>query len=170
MEKQAPVLACFFNLATAMEQIHLPVGTPLTYIKELIWDKSLQQDRFFAWADAKLVDQVVQSAAQRQFSPEAATSLFHTGATRSYKQIQFGEANVQLTFHENDKRTIDGIECVVVEPDIDYYRDLGAHAIFEVATNSITHSLTDPRQVYVLHWIAGRRAGVPNFEPPYFLE
>jgi hypothetical protein len=30
-----------------------------------------------------------------------------------------GEANVQLTFHGNNKRTIDGIDCVYVEPDID---------------------------------------------------
>jgi hypothetical protein len=30
--------------------------------------------------------------------------------------------------------------------------------------------LTDPRQVYMLRWIAGRRAGMPNFEPPYVLE
>jgi hypothetical protein len=59
---------------------------------------------------------------------------------------------------------------VVVEPDIDYYKDPLAHAIFEIMTNAVTHSLTDPRQVYMLRWIAGRRAGMPNFEPPYVLE
>jgi hypothetical protein len=36
--------------------------------------------------------------------------------------------------------------------------------------NKLTDSLTDPQQVYVLRWIAGRHAGVPNFEPPYTLE
>jgi hypothetical protein len=96
--------------------------------------------------------------------------VFHPGATRSWKQVQFGEANVQLTFHEKQESTIDGVDRVVVEPDIDYYKDLLAHAIFEVITNAVTHSLTDPRQVYMLRWIAGRRAGVPNFEPPYLLE
>jgi hypothetical protein len=170
MENRPAALACYFNLVTAMSQVQLPVKTPLEYIQELIWDDTLQQDRFFAWAHPNLIDQVVQAAAHGQFSPETGTAIFHSGATRSWKQIQFGEANVQLTFHENDKKTIDGIDCVKVEPDIDYYRDLGAHALLEVTPNGLTHSLTDPREVYVLRWMAGRRAGVPNFEPPYTLE
>jgi hypothetical protein len=62
---------------------------------------------------------------------------------------------------------IDGVDCVMVEPDIDYYKDLGAHAIFEVISNALTHSLTDPAQVYVLRWIAGRTAGIPEFAPMY---
>jgi hypothetical protein len=138
-------------------------------MRELIWDE-MQQDRFFAWADPVLIDQVIQAAAHGVFSPEPGTAIFHPGATRSWKQIQFGEANVQLTFHENDKKTIDGVDCVMLEPDIDYYKDLLAHAILEVTPNSLTHSITDPRQVYVLRWMAGRHAGVPNFEPPYTLE
>ena len=170
MENKPDVLACYFNLVTAMSQIQLPVKTPLDYIKELIWDSTMAQDRFFAWADPAVIDQVIQATAQHQFSPEVGTALFHSGATRSWKQIQFGEANVQLTFHENDKKTINGVNCVMIEPDIDYYKDLAAHALLEVATNALTHSLTDPRQVYVLRWIAGRHAGVPNFEPPYTLE
>ena len=103
------------------------------------------------------------------FVPEPGTAAFHPGATRSYKQIQFGEANVQLTFHEDDLRTIGGVECIKVEPDIDYFKDLLAHALLEVVVNSVTKSLTDPRQVYVLRWMAGRHAGVPNFNPPYAL-
>lgn len=170
MEDRPAVLACFFNLVTAMSQIHLPDGTPLDYIRELIWDDTMQQDRFFAWADPKMVTQVAAAAAEGEFEPEVGTAIFHAGATKSWKQVQFGEANVQLTFHENNKKTIGGLDCIMVEPDIDYYKDLGAHAILEVAANALTHSLTDPRQVYVLRWIAGRHAGVPNFEPPYFLE
>jgi hypothetical protein len=169
LENRPQVLACYFNLATAMAQIHLPVKTPLFYMRELLWDR-MQPDRFFAWAEPALIDQVMQAAAQGQFSPEVGTALFHAGATRSWKQIQFGEANVQLTFHENERKTINGAECVLVEPDIDYYKDLGAHALLEVAINTLTQSLTDPRQVYVLRWIAGRRAGIANFEPPYTLE
>ncbi|HJT90057.1 MAG TPA: carboxypeptidase-like regulatory domain-containing protein [Bryobacteraceae bacterium] len=170
METRPDVLACYFNLVTAMSQIQLPVQTPLDYIRELIWDDTMQQDRFFAWADPALIDQVIQAAAQGEFSPEVGTALFHSGATRSWKQIQFGEANVQLTFHENNRKTIHGVECVMVEPDIDYYKDLAAHALLEVITNAVTHSLSDPRQVYVLRWIAGRHAGIPNFEPPYTIE
>jgi hypothetical protein len=170
METRPEALACFFNLATAMSQIHLPLKTPLDYIEELIWDQTMAGDRFFAWADPDLVDQVAQAASQGEFSPEPGTAAFHKGATRSWKQIRFGEANVQLTFHENNKKRVGGKQCILVEPDIDYFKDALAHAILEVAVNTLTHSLTDPRQVYALRWMAGRHAGVPNFEPPYTLE
>jgi hypothetical protein len=33
--------------------------------------------------------------------------------------------------------------------------------------NAITHGLTDPKKAYVLRWIAGRHAGVPEVAPPY---
>jgi hypothetical protein len=169
--KQHPAtLAALFNIATAMDQIHLPQGTPLDYLIELIWDDSMQQDRFFAYGNKALIEQVKLAAAQGEFAPEPGAGFFHPGATLSYKQVQFGEANVQLTFHENDTRTIDGIACVKVEPDIDYYKDLGAHALLEVVPSSITGGLTDPEQVYVLRWIAGQHAGVPEFDPPYTIE
>jgi len=167
LENRAPVLACFFNLVTAMSHIQLPSGTPLDYFREPIWDGTMQADRFFAWAARPLVEQVRRAAAQGLFAPEPGTALFHEGATCSFKQVQFGEANVQLTFHENDTNTIAGEECIKVEPDIDYYKDLGAHALLEVIANKVTGAVTDPRQVYVLRWIAGRHAGVPEFDPPY---
>jgi len=170
MDTKDKVLASYFNLVTAMSQIQLPVKTPLDYIKELIWDNTMAQDRFFAWADPAVIDQIILATAHGQFAPEIGTAAFHSGATRSWKQIQFGEANVQLTFHENDRKPINGLNCVMIEPDIDYYRDLAAHALLEVVANKLTGSLTDPRQVYVLRWIAGRHAGVPNFEPPYTIE
>jgi hypothetical protein len=107
------------------------------------------------------------AAAQGLFALEVGTGFFHKGATASWKQIQFGEANVQLTFHENDQASIDGVSCIVVEPDIDYYKDLGAHALLEMVSNAITGGLINPEMVYVLRWIAGRHAGVPEFNPPY---
>jgi hypothetical protein len=170
MEIRPAVLACYFNLVTAMSQVQLGVKTSLDYIRELIWDNTMLQDRFYGWAHPALIDQVILAAAQGQFSPEVGTAAFHPGATRSWKQIQFGEANVQLTFHEEDRKTIDGVDYVMIEPNMGYYKDLVAHALIEVITNKLTNSLTDPRQVYVLRWIAGRHAGVPNFEPPYLLE
>ena len=169
MENRPPALACLLNITTAMEQVHLPSGTPLDYFQELIWDETMAQDRFFGWADVRLVDQVRAAAQQGQFAPEPGTSLFHPGATSSFKQIQFGEANVQITFHEDDRRNIGGIDCVKVEPDVDYYKDLGAHALLEVLKNTVTGGLTDPRAVYVLRWIAGRRAGIPEFDPLYVI-
>ena len=174
MEEKQPSLACFWNLMTALAGIHLPQGTPVNYLKELIWQDmpgdelfAPAQDRFYAWADKKLVDQVTTAAQQGELAPEINPSFFHKGATSRYKQIQFGEANVQLTFHEKNVRNIDGVNCVAVEPDIDYFKDLGAHALLEVLPNFLSGGLTDPKIVYVLRWIAGRHAGVPDFNPPY---
>ncbi len=169
MENRPASLASFFNLATAMSAINLPVGCPLDYIKEVIWDDSFAQDRFFGWADPKLIAQVRLATQQGEFAPEPDPWLFHKGASSSWKQVQFGEANVQLTFHEGEKRNIDGVDCVKIEPDIDYYKDLGAHFLLEVVINGVSHTLTDPKQVYVLRWMAGRHAGVAEFNPPYMI-
>jgi hypothetical protein len=171
MENTEETLACILNLCEAMSQIVLSQGTPLDYIKQLRWDAPFTpaQDRFFAWCDPLLIDQVKIGAAAHQFAVENNPGLFHPGATSSWKQIEFGEANVQLTFHEGDKQTIGDVECIMVEPDIDYFRDLGAHAIFEVIPNDITHSLTNPVEVYVLRWIAGQTAGIPEFDPRYVI-
>ena len=168
VEQEKP-LASLLNLGKAMSQIPLAQGTPLSYIKQLRFDPPFApaQDRFFAWCDVALIDQVKIAAAKGQFAVETDPGLLHRGATSSWKQIQFGEANVQLTFHEGDKRTIDGVECVTVEPDIDYYKDPLAHVLLEVVPNALTHTLTDPAEVYVLRWIAGQQAGVPAFDPLY---
>ncbi len=157
--------ACLLNLATAMSQLFLANGTPLDYFRGIEWT-TLAPDRFFGYVVPELVSEV-KACVPRVFAPEIDPSFFHGDATSSFKEIRFGEANVQLTFHENDKKTLNGEECVRVEPDIDYYKDLGAHAIMEVLYNQITNSLTDPSQVYVLRWIAGKEAGVPEFDPPY---
>ena len=69
MEQHPTSLACFFNLTTAMAGIHLPQGTPLSYLREVIWDSSFAQDRFFAYAQIEIVDQVQRSAAERIFAP-----------------------------------------------------------------------------------------------------
>lgn len=49
--------------------------------------------------------------------------------------------------NQNDTKTIDGVECIKVEPDIDYYKDIGAHTLLEVIPNAATHGLTDPKKV-----------------------
>lgn len=167
MEQRPESMAALLNIMTALSEINLPSSAPLDHFKELVWDDSMQRDRFFGYADRALLDQVKRAAKQGEFQQELGAAIFHPGATDSYKQIQFGEANVQLSFHEGDARQIDGVDCVRVEPDIDYYKDLGAHALLEVVANGITGGLTDPKQVYVLRWMAGRHAGVPDFDPPY---
>jgi hypothetical protein len=169
LDQSEKSLACLLNLGEAMSQIALPQLTPLDYIKQLRWDPSFAptQDRFFAWCDVALIDQVKMAAAAGKFAVEIDPGLLHPGATSSWKQVQFGEADVQLTFHENDKLVIDGVNCVMLEPDIDYYRDPLAHVILEVIPNALTHTLTDPTEVYVLRWIAGQTAGIPEFAPLY---
>lgn len=167
MEQKPNSLASLLNLTTAMAEIQLPQRTPLNYLKQIKWDDSLAPDRFFAYCDPELLNQVRTAAAQGEFAPEINPSFFHPGATASWKQVQFGEANVQLTFHEGDTQVIDGQTCITVEPDIDYYKDLAAHTLLEALPNAITHTLTNPQQVYVLRWIAGRHAGVAEFDPPY---
>lgn len=59
------------------------------------------------------------------------------------------------------------MQYICVEPDIDYYKDIGAHALLEVIPNALTGGLTNPEMVYVLRWIAGRHVGVAEFDPPY---
>lgn len=167
MEDKPKSLASLLNITTSMVQIPLPDGsTPLDYLKVMKWDDSFAQDRFFAYCDAKLIDQVRAAAKQGKFAEENDPGAFHPGATASWKQVQFDEANLQLTFHEGDNQTINGVNCVVVEPDIDYYKDLISHALLEVIPNFFTGGLTNPEVVYVLRWIVGRRAGV-DFNPPY---
>lgn len=167
-EEEPDIVASFLNIVTVMNSIYLPERTPLDYIKRLIW-KEMKQDRFFAYADKELIAQIERAAAQQQWIPEIGSAVFHPGATKSFKQVQFGEANVQLTFHEEDKKRIEGIDCVKVEADIDYHRDLAAHTLLEVLPNTLTGQKSDPKAIYVLRWIAGRKAGVPEFDPPYVI-
>lgn len=163
-------LACLFNICTVMVQAHLPQGTPFDYLKRLIWEgDSIEQDRFFAYADKVLLAQVKLAAAQGAFSPEPFPGVFHPGATVSYKQNQFGEANLQLTFHENDVANFGDVDYMKVEVDLDYYKDPAAHAVLEVIPNHF-NGPTDPVAAYVLRWIAGRHAHVPEFDPPYTIE
>jgi hypothetical protein len=170
LEKQPAALADILNITAALEQIHLPSGTPEDYLQELVWDNTMKQDRFFVWADTRLADQISQAAARGVFAPEPGSGVFQAGATRVYKQIQFGEANVQFAFHERNRKSINGTDCVVVELSVDYYKDLQAHLLLEVISNTLNGALTDPRMVYVLRWIAGRRAGVPEFDPLYTIQ
>jgi hypothetical protein len=170
MEDRPAVLAALLNLTTAMGQIFLPVGTPLDRLLRLKWDESLAQDRFFAYCDEELLSAIRTEAEQGRFEPEVGAALFHPGATASWKQVAFGEANVQFTFHEQDEITIDGTACIAVEVDIDYFRDPLAHMLLEVLPNTIGGGLTNPEAVYVLRWIASRRGGVPEFDPPYTID
>lgn len=164
-------LSALFNFTTALDAVHLSVGKPLDYLESIDWEgRGLEQDRFFGWADPELVHEVAEAAAQGQFEKQSQLDLLqHPGATSSYKQKKFGEANLQLTFHELARKQVGDKNCVRVETDIDYFQDLAAHFFLEVIANKF-NGPTDPRSVYVLRWIAGRVAGQPEFDPPYTIE
>jgi hypothetical protein len=181
-------LAALLNIATAMEAI--PLGnpatpTPLHYYWQLRWDL-LSPDRFWAWVDASLVEAVRRAADLHVFAEEANPESFHPGipgivdpATASWKEIRFDVANVQLTFHESTRQSIavtDGagatrmVDCVMAEPDIDYYQDLAAHGLLEVLPNWLTQGKTDPQAVYMLRWMATRQERLPDFSPPFTVQ
>ncbi|MBZ5560906.1 MAG: carboxypeptidase-like regulatory domain-containing protein [Acidobacteriia bacterium] len=178
-DNEGLALAALLNITAAMSQITLPSGkTPLDYYWELIWDSkdfALAPDRFFGYADKALIDDVVQAAATGGFAEEKDPGIFHPGATLSYKQTQFDVTNVQLTFHQGNQKSVQlpngsSVDCVVVEPDIDFYKDPLAHFFLEVIPNKVTSGLTDPREVQMLRWMAGKQAGLPDFDPLYTIE
>jgi hypothetical protein len=138
----------------------------LPYYKELIWDKTMAQDRFFGWVSPELENQIELGVKQGIFVDEPGAGVLHPGATDAFKQIALQEANLNPTFHDNNRQVIDGVEYVMFELDIDYYKDSLAHAFGEVIPNMITGHLTDPMKVYQFRFNAGSAAGFPQYEPP----
>ena len=191
-ENRPASIACYLNLVTAMADMQLPSRkNPLDYYWNVCWPQGdpttpawlqqfegvMKQDRFFCYVDQAILADVQEAARLGAFSREPDPEKWgHIGATESYKQVQFDVANVQLTFHGRDTATFQDenhkpVQCIKIEPDIDYYKDLGAHGLLEVIPNTITHGLTDPKVVYSLRWIAGKREPhLPEFNPLYTVE
>ena len=163
-------LASLMNLSAAMNDIGLGAQkTPLDFIRQVIWDGTLAQDRFFAYADPAMIPLVVAAAAEGEFAREPDPGLLHPGATLSYKQTQFAYSNVQLTFHGNDTATVGDQQCIQLEPDMDLYKELVAHGLGEVLPNKLTGSLTDPLNILALRWIDAAQLNQPLFDPGYSL-
>ena len=164
-------LACLMNLAAAMNVIGLGAQeTPLDFIKQVIWDNTLAQDRFFGYADPDILKLLEAAADEGEFArqPDADLAL-HPGATSSYKQTEFAYSNVQLTFHAHDTATIGTLNCIKIEPDMDLYKEVIAHGLGEVLPNWITHNLTSPIAVLALRWIDAVQSNEPLFDPGYTL-
>ena len=165
-------LACFMNLITAMNEIGIGGGkTPLDYLKDINWDDTFEQDRFFGYIDPAMIPAVVAAAGDGEFAEEKDPGALHRGATLSYKQVEYDYSNVQLTFHQNaaDLKMIAGLECVLFEPDMDLYRDLLDHGLLEVLPNLLTHGLTDPVDILSLRWLDTTDSYQPPFDPGYTL-
>jgi hypothetical protein len=181
-----PALACLLNITTALEQLTLTSfedldEKPLKSFMKL--DRDPSQDRIFAWADSRLLTQIEKTVDAKGGNGvsriEPAPAGLHKGASKSFKQTDFGEANVQFSFHETDPepRSIKGVKCFLVDVDIDYFQDTAAHLLGEVFPNKLkslifgkhsSKSLTDPRTVYGLRWTAGKRRQ-QEFKPPYVI-
>ena len=87
MEDNPEQLAAFLNFAEAMDDIRFRVGTGFDYLKRPASNRDGEQflvDRFFAYADTALVEQVEFAVEQGTF--ETANSSLHPGATRSFNQ------------------------------------------------------------------------------------
>jgi hypothetical protein len=165
-------LACFMNLINAMNGIEIGGGkTPLDYLKEINWDDTFAQDRFFGYIDPAMIPAVIAAAEAGAFAEEKDPGAFHSGATLSYKQIEYDYSNVQLTFHQNaaDLKVIDGLECIMFEPDMDLYKDLLNHGLLEVLPNLLTHGLTDPVDILSLRWLDTTDTYELPFDPGFTL-
>lgn len=169
VENRPDSLACFLNLVQAMAEIDLNGRNPLSYFKAICWDGTFAQDRFFGYVDPALISAVREAAEKGAFAEEKDCAHFHPGSTCSWKQIAFPVSNVQLTFHEGDRRVIDGVECVRIEPDIDLYRDLVEHGFGEVIPNLLAHELTSPYDVFSMRWTTAQDDHGPGFDPGYEL-
>jgi hypothetical protein len=167
-ESNPKALACLLNLATAMAGLNLAGSSPLAFFKAICWDATMSQDRFFGFVDPALIAAVRAAAEKGEFTEEKNCAAFHEGSTCSWKQVAFDVANLQLTFHERTTRVIDGVACVMVEPDIDDYKSLVRHGFEEVLPNLVTGGKTDPAGVFALRWATAERGG-PAFDPGYVL-
>lgn len=166
-EQAAPTAACLLNILTVMANSTIAGRQQLLgFLKQAIFDDRMKQDRFFGWADQALIQALKQppQAGDVPFVP--ADFSLHPGATSSVKSKQYPEANLQLTFHENDAPPPGHPDWLKVEPDIDYFDDPLAHFFLEVIPNKFSGGLTDPAQVLALRWMAERRAG-KDFNPLY---
>ncbi|MCC6980935.1 MAG: hypothetical protein IT343_21625 [Candidatus Melainabacteria bacterium] len=169
--KNDPLAAiCILNIATSLLDAKLGSGSPvLPFVRSIIFDADKEKpskSRFFGYADKRLSEELNGEVKRGTWQADPGSFVFHPGSTASFREKRFGEANMQVTFFENDTKVIDGVTCVKVEIDIDYYRDPAAHAILEVLPHLLTGGASDPVTVYQLRWIAGRRSG-NDFAPPY---
>ena len=167
-EKQRDILAAFHNFTTALKGLSLE-GRPLFgYFRRLIWtgEKPPARDRFYALAHRDIGEALERARKRKEWAN--ASTAFHPGATKSYKEKSYGEGNLQLSIYGKDDAW--GRDFVKVEVDIDYYRDELSHGLLELVPNKLAERTTDPKMAYRLRWIAMRNSGGVGFEPPYILE
>lgn len=179
MTGDADSMACLFNIWEAIKR--LPAGLNQAgdsmgrFIREINLQGGIHRDRFKASASRELFVTVkAQSDSGRDPKIEPANPGLHPGAKLSFKEARFPEANLQFTFHF-EKDTDDPM---VVEMDMDYFKDQAAHFLLEVIPNEagskllhLKNATTDPRKIYAMRWMSGMNsAGRELFEPVFVME
>jgi hypothetical protein len=129
--------------------------------------RGLENDRFFAWVSTDIVPVMDQLTKEGAFKREFCPRLWgHPGATRSYKLVKYEKGDFQITLHEKRTRDINGVHCILVETDVDYFSQMWRHVLQEVLPHKLLRGLTNPRKVYDIEWHDMQAAGVP-YAPPY---
>ena len=179
MLKQHPQnLAALINISVALQQIQIGGRSAFSYYQAIGLEKGLFRDRFFAYVDKSLLTQLKTDTVDKGHNKAIGDTPFarlhlswilHRHATTSFKELDLDRANVQITFNEKDTRTINGLDCVRVDTDIDYYRRF-AHSFAEVIPNLLTHRRTSPLKVFRLRWNATKKkqadgSKIPDFDP-----
>ncbi|MFM8394037.1 MAG: hypothetical protein ACKOB4_08955 [Acidobacteriota bacterium] len=167
-DERQDILAAFHNFTTALKSIELEGRSAFSYFRQLIaaGERSPERDRFYALAHKDL-EPALERARQQKLWAKGSTA-FHPGSTSSYKEKMYGEGNVQLSIYGNEKVGLS--DCLMVEVDIDYYKDTLSHGLLELVPNKLLEKTTDPKMAYRLRWMAMRNIGDLRFDPPYVLE
>ncbi len=159
-------LAALINISVALQQIQIGGRSAFSYYQAIGLGGNLFRDRFFAYVDKALLLQLKADTDKKQQGKQAGDTPFarlhlswilHRHATSSFKELDLDRANVQITFNEKDRMIINGVECIRVDTDIDYYRRF-SHGFKEVIPNLIMHRRTSPLKVFKLRWIATKKA------------
>jgi len=129
--------------------------------------RGLENDRFFAWASVDIIPVLEYLVKIGELKRESCPRLWgHPGATRSYKLVKYKKGNFQITLHEKRTRVIGGVRCLLVETDVDYFKQLFRHTLEEVLPHKLFRGLTNPRKVYVIEWLEQQASGA-DFAPWY---
>jgi hypothetical protein len=158
-------LAALINISVALQQIQIGGRSAFSYYQSIGLGDNLFRDRFFAYVDKALLLQLKADTDKKQLNKPAGDTPFarlhlswilHRHATSSFKELDLDKANVQITFNERDTQIINGVECIRVDTDIDYYRRF-KHGFREVIPNLITHRRSSPLTVFKLRWTATKK-------------
>jgi hypothetical protein len=167
-EETQDKLAAIHNFTTALKSIELEGRSVFSYFRQLIvaGERAPERDRFYALAHKDLEPALERARRQKLWAK--GSTAFHPGSTASYKEKAYGEGNIQLSLYGNEQVSLR--DSLMVEVDIDYYKDTLSHGLLELVPNKLLEKTTDPKMAYRLRWMAMRNVAGLEFDPSYVLE